>query len=406
MVSPIANRTAAAHHAGHHNRLSGVASMMASRQAQQGQSSSRPETSRATVHGDNDIGQKQRAAAFNARQSIEAIGAALNSGDQAALKAAVEAFRSGGKAPTAAPSDGSEVAAVGPRHGQGRSRRLAAIGQALEAGDLEAARKAFAGLAVHRGEGRHNHHRTEKALGIPAQTPPAPANTADAEVQTPVSPPVSVPSVASAAGQETAAQANSTAVPAASAGEPAKAGETPRKRPLAALGEALASGDLEAAKKAFADLVAQRAERRHHHHDHGHTSTSAPVTTVPQQAAGTGSSAASSTEASATNGRPSEMPHARLHFGRQMRAIREALEAGDLEAASKAFAEMVAQRFAPPADAVPTTNTAPAADAAVVRDANGQVPAAAPGPVTPIASPSSAAAEATGSAAVAGATSI
>ena len=242
----------------------------------------------------------------SARGSIDAIGAALASGDMNAIRDAVEQFRSNGaggcgKAQPAvpappvstpatvdvpsevpatdtgsvtppAPADmcaGSEqqtedaspaesapsAAPAQEGRSHGMNSRLAALGEALASGDLAAAQQAFADFVAHRGENHgHHHHHDDTQAQVVTGTPPAtgtPATTGtQADQQNPASP------------------ADPVADPGASS--PAPVQEGPQhgiKGLLAALGEALASGDLAAAQQAFADFIAHRGEGHHHHHD-------------------------------------------------------------------------------------------------------------------------------------------
>ncbi|HEY6870823.1 MAG TPA: hypothetical protein VI199_13805 [Novosphingobium sp.] len=75
--------------------------------------------------------------------------------------------------------------------------------------------------------------------------------------------------------------------PVATAPTPSAFAIAPAERPdpMAALGAALAAGDISAARKAFADLAAQQAQGHHHHHHHrGHDHDSAPVQTAASPA--------------------------------------------------------------------------------------------------------------------------
>jgi len=242
-----------------------------------------------------------------ARQSIDAIRQAAASGDAGALRQAVHAFRvhddgDGDDAGAAAAAGATTTPQA--EHGHGRKALMAELGKALSSGDLEAARKAFADLAAQRE--RHAHDTPAQqtdTVGSAASTPATatettvpntatttpPAVTATPVVTTTTVPDITaVPPAATAADTDTGTKTET--------GQTAPTSATPAtgtaiapgaSDPLAALGKALEAGDLDAARKAFADLAAQRGGHHHHHHHHHHDATSGEANAAPATAATT-----------------------------------------------------------------------------------------------------------------------
>lgn len=201
-----------------------------------------------------------------ARQSLDGLRQALASGDPTAIHRAVHAFRHGTDPVGAVDGSGKSESHREGDHGHGRRALMAALGQALSAGDLAAARKAFADLTARRGGAQADAPATAPAPAASSAAPATPA--ADA-----VGPPAG-PDPAATAADITAVPANAKAVtetspPLQSPAPDSTTAGPAGANPLVSLATALASGDLDGARKAFADLSAQHGAG-HHHHVHRH----------------------------------------------------------------------------------------------------------------------------------------